>query len=255
MTYLFGSAGRAALRRVAIPTALLVFDYDGTLTPLVATPGKARLSRAGREKFHRLARICPRIAVLSGRALDDLLPRLRGLPLAGVVGNHGAEWMIRGRRGRNAAGANALVRSRQEVAAIGPAVARALEDKGLSYSVHLGRLSPAVRRSILSVVDSQSGVRRFAGAQTTNVVPAHAPNKGDALRRLERALRPSAVFFVGDDRSDEDAFSVRFDAPFFAVRVGKRQASAADAFLKSQGQIDRLLDELSLEIATWPGSR
>ena len=244
MRHIFSPAGRAALRGVAQPAALLAFDYDGTLAPQVANPAHARLAPAMHRRLARLGRLSPRVAILSGRALADLMPRLGGLRLAAIVGNHGAEWRIGDREDRKARGQSALRRSREEIAALDSSVARALEDKGLTYIVHLGRLSAGVRRAVLAALGRQPAIRTFGDALTMNVAPIGAPNKGDALRRLERELHPSTVLFVGDDLTDEDAFGARLHVPFLGIRVGRGRPSAAHACLESQGEVSGLLDEL-----------
>src|SRR5665213_502377 len=56
---------------------LLMFDYDGTLAPIVLRPSHARLSDANRRKLRRLAlRDKCAVGVLSGRSLSDLRQRV-----------------------------------------------------------------------------------------------------------------------------------------------------------------------------------
>jgi len=68
---------------------VLVFDYDGTLTPLVAHPSLAHLDPALRDVLARLA-ATPRVTVglVSGRGLDDLVGMvgLEGLSYGGSTG-------------------------------------------------------------------------------------------------------------------------------------------------------------------------
>ncbi len=68
-----------------------ILDYDGTLTPLVASPGAATLAPSVRGTLARLAG-CERtrLAILSGRGLADLRARVA---LEDVVygGCHGLE--------------------------------------------------------------------------------------------------------------------------------------------------------------------
>jgi trehalose 6-phosphate phosphatase len=254
MTYLFGADGRAALRRIVGPGTLLVFDYDGTLAPHVADPARAAVPRGIRRRLVALGRMNPRIAVLSGRALGDLLPRVRGIFLAAAVGNHGSEWKVGARAGRIERGLAALVRSRERIAALGTAFAGAIEDKDLSYVVDLARLSPSQRRAAFAELEAHRGVRSFGNATSINVLPSRAPNKGDALRWLEKGLRPSGVLFVGNDRTDEDAFAAKLDVPFLGIRVGWDRATAATAFLRSQAELNPLLDALVAHLVR-PNSR
>src|SRR5687768_14195664 len=76
---------------VDLADALLVFDFDGTLAPIVRAPEKAAMRALSRRRLIAVAERQP-VAVLSGRARADLLPRLAGVPLRHIVGSHGAEW-------------------------------------------------------------------------------------------------------------------------------------------------------------------
>ena len=70
---------------------LLNLDYDGTLTPIAATPEMAVLSPEVKTVLEELARLknCE-LAIISGRALGDLR-RMVGLKNIVYVGNHGFE--------------------------------------------------------------------------------------------------------------------------------------------------------------------
>jgi trehalose-6-phosphatase len=70
---------------------LLMFDYDGTLAPIVLRPSHARLSDAIRRKLRRLTlRDKCAVAVVSGRSLSDLRRRV-GIHHLIYVGNHGLD--------------------------------------------------------------------------------------------------------------------------------------------------------------------
>src|SRR6185503_5778774 len=50
---------------------ILFLDFDGTLTPIVSSPNRARLSRPVREMLRKLVGLLP-VVVISGRAPKDL---------------------------------------------------------------------------------------------------------------------------------------------------------------------------------------
>ena len=68
---------------------VLFFDYDGTLSPIVADPGAATLVDGAAKALESLASQCP-VAILSGRDLADLRARV---PIPGIwyAGSHGFE--------------------------------------------------------------------------------------------------------------------------------------------------------------------
>ena len=118
------------------------------------------------------------------------------------------------------------------------------EDKGLSIAVHY-RQQPnktEARRRILQAVRFMDGVRIVRGKQVINIMPDHAPHKGEALLASRDRLACDWILYVGDDVNDEDAFGV--SGNIVPVRVGKRRHSKARYFVKSQAEIDDLLEAL-----------
>jgi trehalose 6-phosphate phosphatase len=74
------------------------------------------------------------------------------------------------------------------------------------------------------------------------VAPADSPDKGEALQALLARTRNRRALFVGDDRTDEDAF--RAPGVAVGVRVGRTRRTAAHAYLPDQASIDELLRRL-----------
>src|SRR5579864_8657358 len=89
LKHLFDAEGRLAMGVALRSGPLLVFDFDGTLAPIVARADDACVATAVSERLRRLARIRP-LAVVTGRAVDDVTQRLGFTPRF-IVGNHGAE--------------------------------------------------------------------------------------------------------------------------------------------------------------------
>ena len=81
---------------------LLALDFDGTLAPIVAQPADAAIDPRVPPLLAPLQGRLP-VAIVSGRGLDDLGPRV---PLPGLVliGNHGNEWAEDGEAGAGDAG-------------------------------------------------------------------------------------------------------------------------------------------------------
>ncbi len=241
MVYLLSRASRAMLQRLARERILCAFDFDGTLAPLVEHPIRARMPEKTRNLLARLAALGPCV-IVSGRARADLLGKLGGVKVARVIGNHGAETEVAGRtpRRRVARWKTSLERA---LAAL-PGVW--VEDKGLSLAIHY-RQSPQkaeARRQILAATRNLKQVHLFGGKQVVNLVPDKAPNKGEALAAERDRLKCSWVLYVGDDENDEDAFAL--DGNIVPVRVGRKQRSHARYYLRTQAEIDKLLELLVL---------
>jgi trehalose 6-phosphate phosphatase len=215
---------------------LLVFDFDGTLAPMVRVPDRAHMRPKTAALLRELARRHA-VAVLSGRKRADVAARLDRAAIRWVVGNHGAEWeRVEPRVERRVA------RWREQLL---PALFDGvrLEDKGVSLTLHYrGVKNPrATERRLKALARTLDGVDVKSGKRVINLMPAGSPNKGDALKRLRRLALCNAALYVGDDDTDEDAFAVRGAV---SVRVGPSKRSRARWYLRRQSEIDRLLEEL-----------
>jgi len=238
---LLGPAGRAALRALAGDRALVALDLDGTLAPIVADRREAALRPATLALLAQVAARYPTV-VLTGRARDDAVARLRGVALREVIGNHGAEAARLGPAGRRW-----RAQSRRWAAALGE-VARGLpgveiEDKGLTVSAHYRHAArPALaRRRLVAAAQALAGARVLGGKRVVSVLPEDAPDKGDALAGAARRLGAHRVLFVGDDDTDEEAFGHPLGVAAIMVRVGPAPTSRAGFGLDGQSAVDRLL--------------
>lgn len=241
MRYLFSRTSDGILARLMEQTPLLGFDFDGTLAPLVERPSQAALLPTTTAKLARLAAAVP-VVIISGRAVKDLAPRLEGIPLAGISGNHGLEpW------GATPATEH-LVRGWDEALTrrFGHLPGIEIENKRWSLTVdyrHVPDLS-STEKTLTSFARTLPEVRVLGGRHADlNLAPAGEHHKGTALSFHVNALGRQGALYVGDDRTDEDAFAQPI-ADLVSVRVGQKPGSHAQFFLQEQIEIDRLLDAL-----------
>jgi len=82
----------------------------------------------------------------------------------------------------------------------------------------------------------------FRGRAVVNVLPQEALTKGDAIASLCERLGARAAVYVGDDRTDEDAF--RSEAVAVSIGIGEARDSAAAHRLPEQSHVDDLLRAL-----------
>ncbi len=248
MQHLFHARGRAALMRTLARRPLLAFDFDGTLAPIVTRPAEARVPAAESERLARLTQLRP-VAVITGRSVDDVGPRLGFVPQY-IVGNHGAE---------NPEGPpldmSALAAFRQRLARQQPTLQQCgveIEDKGYSVALHyrLAADRAAAQRCIESLLrELDPGLHFFGGKFVANVVVAGAPDKGDALASLVARAGADAALFVGDDINDEAVFA-RAEPHWLTVRIGRDDPmSKADFFLDSHDEMTALLQLLLESLA------
>jgi trehalose-6-phosphatase len=91
----------------------------------------------------------------------------------------------------------------------------------------------------------------FEGHAVVNVLPEGAPTKANAIRQLCERFALNVVVYVGDDRSDEEAFQC--DAVTVAVRIGLDCATRARFGLADQADVDELLRSLIVARARLDG--
>jgi trehalose 6-phosphate phosphatase len=220
---------------------LLVFDLDGTLAAIAPKPEDARLRPRTRRLLAAVARRYTTV-VLTGRDRQDAALMLRGVPLKMVVGNHGLDFGGEPRASRTVAAWSQQLRAHRR-ALSGVYVER----KELSLTAHYRGVSDlgATRRRVLRIVQSLVPTPRLVpGKASVNVLPDIGLNKGTALRRLIRYYRARSTLYVGDDATDEDAFSAGEAYEVLTVRVGTSEKTAARYALESQRKIDELLTRL-----------
>ncbi|HQR29862.1 MAG TPA: trehalose-phosphatase [Anaeromyxobacteraceae bacterium] len=244
MTDLLGAPGLAELREVAASHALLAFDFDGTLAPIVRNSDDAAMRPRTRRLLARIALRFP-CAIISGRRVADLRARFDGIPVRWFIGNHGAEGVV------PFPGASAHRRTvsgwRDSLLAhLGSLEGVRIEDKGFSLSVHYRNASRRreARAAILESARHLPAARIVPGKCVVNLVLDTAPNKGTALAHLVGLLEPERVLFAGDDDTDEDAFAVDLGVPATTIRVGGTGPSRARFRLEGQDAMDRLLQVL-----------
>ncbi len=246
MQHLFSPEGVGALARTMQQRPLLAFDFDGTLTPIVARPNDARLSMGVSARLATLAAHLP-VAIVTGRSVDDVRGRI-GFEPKFIVGNHGAE--DEGDATAASEASVALSRIRARLVDMSPSLETAgvtVEDKGFSLALHY-RLSRTREQALQTIAelleDRDEALRVFGGKLVINVIPKLAPDKADAVRALVHRSGASCAIFAGDDVNDEPVFASA-PAGWLTIRVGRDDPrSKAQYFLDSPGETAMLLDRM-----------
>jgi trehalose-phosphatase len=232
---------------------LVGLDFDGTLAPIVPVPDDARILPAARAALGVLAaRFDTRVAIVSGRGLDDVRRRI-GIDRLYYAGNHGLE--IDGpevhRVHEEASRARpALVECARR---LGPLLRTAegalLEDKGLTLSIHFRRVADpeaasAFAERVHALCADIEGVRLTDGKMVVEIRPDVPWDKGRATAFLIAQLIPATgiAVFVGDDRTDEDAFrAVGERGEGVIVADPPPGDTAARSYVRSPGEVTELL--------------
>jgi len=218
----------------ATPRLLIALDFDGTLAPEVDDPEKARATPEARAAVERLIELPrTRVALVSGRSLKDLEQVAPFDDRVLLVGSHGIELRLdepddvldldEGEREQLDVLGQVLDQIADSLDSVW------VEEKPAGFALHT-RLA----------TDRHS---RFAHLVAVNELKAEAPDakvrlgknviefsvrsttKGEAVEHLRRYTRASAVFYAGDDVTDEDAF-VALRADDLGVKSGDGRTAA-----------------------------
>jgi trehalose 6-phosphate phosphatase len=242
MRYLLSRACLPLLARLAHERTLCAFDFDGTLAPIADHPDKAGMRRRTRDLLRRVASLYPCV-IVSGRDRASVLEKLNGVQVAGVLGNHGAEsGGTPGSRQDVKRWKAALERELDPLAGALPGIW--IEEKESSLAIHYRQCSQKTEaeRRILAAAGKLKNVRVFGGKDVVNVMAKLAPHKGDALAAERDRLQCNWVLYLGDDENDEDAFALAGN--IVPVRIGRKQQTHARYYLRTQKEIDDLLELL-----------
>ncbi len=245
----------ARLDEIARALVLLVAsDFDGTLAPIVSAPSAAQANCDSLSALKVLSQTPQtHVAIISGRALADLAARAREAGAVHLVGSHGSESAAEPATPLTTEARRLLDHLR---AALRRIVASApgclLEEKPTGLACHYRNADARTARVVLDTImygpAACPGVRVRAGKKVVelSVVPA---DKGVALRRLRQQLRASAVLFMGDDATDEDAFATLV-GPDVGVKVGLG-ATTAPYRVHGPAEVAQLLTHISERRAQW----
>ena len=231
---------------------VLFLDYDGTLTPIVARPSLAVLSQSVRRTLVALADRWP-VAIVSGRDRADV-QRLVGIDKLIYAGSHGFD--IRGPDLSSERGAAFVADLNSVEQTLRQALARIdgvlLERKRYALAVHVRGLRPDAVDAVESTVDAAlnrcTGLRKGTGKMVFELLPRLDWNKGKAVLHILQTLQPAGAdacpIYIGDDRTDEDAFMVLAGRGVGILVAETPRETAAYYTLRDPDEVHRFLSRL-----------
>ncbi|MCU1473076.1 trehalose-phosphatase [Amnibacterium sp.] len=255
-----GDPLREALETLASTERLLVaLDFDGTLAPEVDDPDAARALPAAHAAVERLA-VLPgtRVALVSGRSVDDLERVSRFGDEVLLVGSHGIELRL-----DDPDDVIALNEKERESMAVLEQVLEQvadsldqvwLEPKPAGYALHT-RLATNRRSRVAHLVarsEAQAEVDDLKVRMGKNVIEfsVRSTTKGEAVEHLRRYTNATAVFYAGDDVTDEDAFAALGPGDL-GVKSGTGETAAAHR-VRGPREVAAVLQELARVRAARP---
>lgn len=192
---------------------LIALDFDGTLAPLVDDPGQARMCPEARAALLELGALpWISVALVSGRDIESLRAVSEPSNDWYLVGSHGAEIVPAGQR--DAYRTERRVPSEIEEAfhtVVQSYPGTRVEKKVFGVALHTRGVSrdlaTSAERAARQACESFSGeltIRTGHGILECSVSRA---TKADGIAALREATGAQAVFFAGDDTTDEDAIT------------------------------------------------
>ena len=224
---------------------LIALDFDGTLAPLVDDPEASRMIAPARKALEKLTTLPGvSIAIVTGRAIDSVKRVAEPLNEWFLVGSHGIEvlspgevadyetpWLVPG----------GLINQFEAVIAAQPGTR--LEQKPFGLALHtrgveeqLARKAEAAAHEVCDAWGEELVVRTGHGIVECSIQDA---TKGDGIAEVRRRLKPTAVLFAGDDRTDEDGFAVLGEQDV-AIRVGGGETIAPYQLLDAHAVAEAL---------------
>ena len=223
----------------------IFLDFDGTLVEIAPEPGLIHVPETLVSSLHRLRdRLDGRLALVSGRALDDLERHLDGIALF-RAGSHG---VARRRADGSAIGDepdglpdDAVVELRGFASEHG----LLYEAKSHGGALHF-RSDPGKEGLVLEFaygIADRHGLEVTRGKAIAELVRPGA-NKGAAVRAIldEPPFAAALPVFIGDDVTDEDGMETAIECGGFGIAVGERPSKNALYHLAGVGAVHHWLE-------------
>ncbi|HEV2999754.1 MAG TPA: trehalose-phosphatase [Solirubrobacteraceae bacterium] len=245
--------------------AAVLLDVDGTLAPIVRHADDAAVPEPTRLLLIRIARRYGCVACVSGRRASAAR-QIVSLGTIAYVGNHGAEILRPGRTRADVDREAAAWQRRVHQFAAGADGAELhrlrvrLEDKGPIVAFHWrGAPDEEIAEAAVRELAERAGRAGLAvhwGRKVLEVRPPVPLDKGRGVHGLLRDADVDAAVYVGDDRTDVDAFRALRDCVEsgrlqHAVCVGVRSEETpaeveqgADVLVDGPLGVRRLLESL-----------
>ncbi|QDP19707.1 trehalose-phosphatase [Sphingomonas xanthus] len=233
--------------------ASLFLDFDGTLVDFADRPDAVHLDPAMIVILERLQQqLEGRLAVLSGRALDDIRAFLDPLRMP-VAGSHGLERADSEEQAPDPILSDELVEAIDQLRAFAATLPGLLvETKPMSVALHF-RTNPQAERACLEAVEAvarSTGLVIQPGNKVFELKPVEG-DKGSALEQFmaEPPFAGSRPIFLGDDLTDEHGFLAARRFGGSGVLVGDPRDTAASYRLANVAAVHAWLRAASEALA------
>lgn len=238
----------------------IFLDYDGTLAPIVRNPKDAVISKETINIIKTMVNIkdC-KISVISGRSLKDVKNKVN---IKGIIytGNHGLEingnsiyLKIHMSNKQKSILKHIKYKLQKELSLLKGII---IEDKEFTLSIHYRMLNKAkykiLKTKFMNVIEPYR-IKKYSrityNKKIFEVKPSINWNKGNAVLWILRNDNfknkniPIIPIYIGDDKTDEDAFEV-LNKNGITIFVGEKKKSKANYYLKTTKEVKMFLKNI-----------
>ncbi|RYE55613.1 MAG: trehalose-phosphatase [Hyphomicrobiales bacterium] len=227
----------------SVPALAIFTDFDGTLVEIAESPEAVHIPSDLAEQIDRATREFDNaFAVITGREIADIDRFLSPLHLP-IAGAHGSQ-RRRADGSMEEVGEDLLIGAEEIARAIEPlAVAHPellIEPKPGTVALHYRQapeLGDACLRALEEVLESHPEYSLVEGKMVYEARPIGF-DKGAALRAFmqEEPFKGRTPIFIGDDRTDEDAFRAAQELGGVGIKLGPGD-TAVHALLRGLGDL------------------
>lgn len=234
----------------------IFLDYDGTLVPIKKRPELAKLSKDTKLLLGGLSKHKDySVVVVSGRSLADI-KNLVGIRSLGYAGSHGLEFDGFGLKYRN----KDSEKTKKVIGKIREGLKRRIkikgficQDKGLTLSAHYRLIKEedmlGFKESFFNIVNHyvQKGLVKITlNKKVFDIGPNLKWNKGSIIKWFlgKQKRKNSVLIYIGDDNTDEDAFTVLKKEVTILVSNEKKNTKAR-FYLRNPAEVLKFLKIIS----------
>lgn len=230
---------------------LLLLDYDGTLAPFRVERDQA-FPYTGVSEL--LSEIChnqlSRVVIISGRAIQDLVPLLHINPLPEIWGSHGWEHLADNgdyvMASPDEHTRQALSQAKKHINLL--ELTKYCEQKPVSLALHWRGLSPDIANSIkVQVINYWQKLEKSSNLKVHDFdggieIRVEGKNKGTAVNSIIEGLGEDVLIaYLGDDNTDEDAFKVLSRRGLTVLVRKQLRPTHADVWIKPPEELINFL--------------
>ena len=229
---------------MAARTLALFLDFDGTLVEIAETPDGIVVPDSLADGLLALRdRLEGRLAVVTGRALDNLEKHLGDVPLF-RAGAHGAQRVDERGAPIGSRPSELPPRARKALHDFAKTNGLTCEDKGSGIAVHYRNREDCAEPLLALARETARGVGgKVTHGKCVVEVTSMGADKGSAVEAILQlpAFADAMPVFIGDDVTDEDGFAAAEAHGGFGIHVGSREPQGARYKLDSVAAVHHWL--------------